>query len=246
MAIWRKPTSRETPAASAAPAPQVLWLVSLNLPPVPLPRGRSLRIGRKPSCDFVISDRRVSRAHAEVFYKSGVPWVRDLGSHNGTVVDGEKIDGVHPLRVGARIELHDYAFLVSDKPAECPEELSTHYGATTCTSHGAPVPVSFRGVLDQIDLPSVLQTLESTAQSGVLTLFLHDDRRGKVGVRLGKPVWASFGDQLDEAALIELLQTANRGRFLFENTNPGVQSPIKRPLAALLLDAARALDEATA
>ena len=244
MAIWRKSTPPEAPAVPAAP--QVLWLVSLNLPPVPLPRGRSLRIGRKPSCDFVINDRRVSRAHAEVFYKSGVPWIRDLGSHNGTIVDGKKIEGVQRLRVGARIELHDYAFLVSDKPAECPESLSTHYGATTCTGSGTPVPISFRGVLDQIDLPSVLQTLESTAQSGVLSLTLGDGRSGKVGVRLGRPVWASFCDQLDEAALIELLNTANTGQFLFENTNPGIQSPIRRPLAALLLEAARALDESVA
>jgi len=185
----------------------------------------------------VIRDRRVSRNHAEVFYKNGAPWIRDLGSHNGTVVDGATVEGVQRLRVGARIELHDHAFLLYDAPAECPEELATQFGHETCTSHAPPVAVSFRGLLDQLDLPTVLRALEGTSQSGVLSLVLAKGQKGKVGVRLGRPVWAKLGGLRDEPALIALLRAPNLGRFEFENSNPGYEKPVLRPLDALLLDA---------
>ncbi len=68
-------------------------------------------IGRSPECDLVIKDDTVSRRHAqiEIVDEQTINLI-DLGSHNGTTVNGEKIDNPVSLKYGAvfalgRIEL---------------------------------------------------------------------------------------------------------------------------------------------
>ena len=50
-----------------------------------------------------ISDNTVSRRHAELTPDAGLWWVRDLDSHNGTFVNGRKIEGRIPVRDGDQI-----------------------------------------------------------------------------------------------------------------------------------------------
>lgn len=49
-------------------------------------------IGRSPTNDIVIVDPYVSRRHARIFYRDGKWYIEDLGSTNGTVVDGEPLE----------------------------------------------------------------------------------------------------------------------------------------------------------
>ena len=49
-------------------------------------------IGRDPHCDIVVGGAHVSRRHAEFSVRSGQLWVKDLGSSNGTFVNGKKFD----------------------------------------------------------------------------------------------------------------------------------------------------------
>lgn len=48
-------------------------------------------IGRDRDADLQIDASKVSRRHAEVFYKDNSWWIQDLQSSNGTRVDGELI-----------------------------------------------------------------------------------------------------------------------------------------------------------
>jgi DNA-binding NtrC family response regulator len=50
-------------------------------------------LGSAEAAGLRVADPMVSRVHAEVGFRDGVPWVRDLGSRNGTVVDGVQVDG---------------------------------------------------------------------------------------------------------------------------------------------------------
>ncbi len=62
-------------------------------------------IGRSRDCDIVLEDAGISRRHANV-RAGGEGWtIEDLGSTNGVRVNGEQVHGVHPLRLGDRIEL---------------------------------------------------------------------------------------------------------------------------------------------
>src|SRR5262245_46518425 len=55
---------------------------------------RPLRIGRKPQNDLVVADEKASGVHAEVVYEGQRHVLRDLGSTNGTLMDGRKVTEV--------------------------------------------------------------------------------------------------------------------------------------------------------
>ncbi len=59
------------------------------------PRTRAL-IGRSAQCDLEVNDPNASRRHAEVGCDGDLLWVRDLGSGNGTFVNGQRI-GQEPV-----------------------------------------------------------------------------------------------------------------------------------------------------
>lgn len=63
-------------------------------------------IGRDGSqCDAVVTDSRVSRAHLAISCPDGSPLIEDLGSMNGTFVNGQRIESVTPLSHGDHIKL---------------------------------------------------------------------------------------------------------------------------------------------
>jgi hypothetical protein len=57
----------------------------------PLDKKR-ITIGRKSGNTIVLSDIKVSGVHAEIIFEGGKPVIRDLGSTNGTYLEGNKID----------------------------------------------------------------------------------------------------------------------------------------------------------
>lgn len=69
-------------------------------------RGGRHTIGRLPDCDLHLDDSTVSREHAAVVRRGDRWWVLDLGSTNGTRVNG-RTAGEHALADGDVIELGD-------------------------------------------------------------------------------------------------------------------------------------------
>jgi ABC-type multidrug transport system ATPase subunit/pSer/pThr/pTyr-binding forkhead associated (FHA) protein len=53
---------------------------------------RATVLGRDPQCDVPLSDERVSWRHLKVTLQDGAPVLSDLGSSNGTFIDGRRID----------------------------------------------------------------------------------------------------------------------------------------------------------
>ena len=66
--------------------------------------GTRVVLGRSREADVRISDVNISRKHAEVRHEEDAYWIVDLGSLNGTMVNGKRIDRKR-LRDGARITL---------------------------------------------------------------------------------------------------------------------------------------------
>ncbi|HVG60335.1 MAG TPA: FHA domain-containing protein, partial [Hyalangium sp.] len=64
-----------------------------------------ISIGRSPSCEIQVEDDKVSRRHAHIFVRDGQVWVRDLGSRNGTLVNGERLQGEARLLPGDRVQV---------------------------------------------------------------------------------------------------------------------------------------------
>jgi hypothetical protein len=67
------------------------------------PAGATL--GRSRKCDIVVDDPNVSREHAEVRPRGGSWVLRDLGSTNGSSINGRRTHGAEVLKPGDEIEL---------------------------------------------------------------------------------------------------------------------------------------------
>ena len=76
--------------------------------PVRLP---VVNIGRADYNDIVLPEASVSTAHAKLQRREGVWVISDLGSTNGTTVDGETVSGELPLSPGATIRFGEVAVL---------------------------------------------------------------------------------------------------------------------------------------
>jgi serine phosphatase RsbU (regulator of sigma subunit) len=68
--------------------------------------GRTV-VGRHPSCGIVLDAVSVSRQHAALEVEGNQAWIEDLGSRNGTAVDGRRISGRHALIDGQHLRIGD-------------------------------------------------------------------------------------------------------------------------------------------
>ena len=65
-----------------------------------------LVVGRHPAlCDRVIDDPSVSSRHMRIGMAEGKPYVEDLNSLNGTLLDGEEVPQFQPVPIAAGQEL---------------------------------------------------------------------------------------------------------------------------------------------
>ena len=62
-------------------------------------------LGRDPSCSVMLDDNLVSRRHAVVRVAGNTATIEDLGSRNGTIVNGRRADGTTELNDGDELEL---------------------------------------------------------------------------------------------------------------------------------------------
>jgi Protein of unknown function (DUF3662)/FHA domain len=62
-------------------------------------------LGRSRQCDVVVNDPNVSRQHAEIRPRGGSWVLNDLGSTNGSCLNGRRIEGPEVLKRGDEIEL---------------------------------------------------------------------------------------------------------------------------------------------
>ena len=70
-------------------------------------------IGRDAACDLVLVDPAVSARHARIDVEHGQPVVRDLGSTNGLVLDGQAVAAA-PLVAGSRLVIGETELVVAD------------------------------------------------------------------------------------------------------------------------------------
>ena len=79
-----------------------------------LVRGKELLIGKQRSlADAVIDKDGVSRLHARIFRKNNAYYLSDMGSKNGTSIDGRLVVGREevPLTDGAQVTFSDYTYI---------------------------------------------------------------------------------------------------------------------------------------
>lgn len=76
-----------------------------------------IHIGRDQDCEIVIPDRQVSRVHALLTLREDNVWLEDLGSKNGTFLNGVGLSDLVSIHDGDLIQIavvQDFFFLSSD------------------------------------------------------------------------------------------------------------------------------------
>lgn len=87
---------------------------SPRLPRFTLPPDVSrIVVGRAPGCDLLLTDLTVSRLHAELLLTGGQWTVSDLGSMNGTRLNGWRLTGPARVRPGDQLGFGDLTFVVA-------------------------------------------------------------------------------------------------------------------------------------
>jgi len=76
-----------------------------------VPFAGTMRIGRSPDCELALRDSRASRHHARLHARDGMLVLTDLGSTNGTRVNGQRIEEV-VLGQGDRILIGESELIV--------------------------------------------------------------------------------------------------------------------------------------
>ncbi len=86
---------------------------------------QEITIGRQEGNTIRLTERNVSRHHARLLRQNGAIMVEDLGSYNGVRVNGERIEGVAPLRDGDRVQIGDYQLSIDDESVQTADRTPT-------------------------------------------------------------------------------------------------------------------------
>jgi len=114
-----------------APLPSELAASAIVLPPswpgqnvadmvLPVGSRQKFTIGRDLACDFTVAHLSVSRWHAKLSRDDDQWLLSDLGSTNGTRLNGWRVTDEVPLRPGDRLTLGAVTFVIVDRAAPRP------------------------------------------------------------------------------------------------------------------------------
>ena len=217
----------------------------------PLPAEREIVIGRGGELDIVLVEDMVSRKHAKITTQQGKIVIQDLGSTNGTFVNGEKIKRAR-LKEGDRV-LIGTSILKLIAAADAKLDLSKS-GATKEELNNALAELSKRqadkattmsGTLSEVPLPDLLQLFSTNKKTGVLAVEKEDDK-GRIFFKNGRITYAILNDNDDLGPLKALNRMVawNDGEFrLGAPSDEEFMLELEEPTDQLVMDAVRMLDE---
>jgi transcriptional regulator with AAA-type ATPase domain len=172
-------------------------------------------VGRSADAQVVVDDKQISRRHARLTLAGGVLRVEDLGSRNGTLVNGETLRGaVARARTGDIVEVGACQLVVVTRTGRVPAAPST--GA----SGGGPAMVD--AVLADPEMARVYESVRKVARMPTTVLILGETGSGKDVVaqhlhlwspRAGKPFVRINCAAIPESLLESELFGYERGAF---------------------------------
>jgi pSer/pThr/pTyr-binding forkhead associated (FHA) protein len=105
--------------------------------------GDVLTIGREASNAVAINDAEVSRKHTQLVLQGGKYVITDLGSTNGTFVNGQRLTGQHVLQPGEIISLGEQISLLYEVVAQAdPNATVISSAARMPVAPPAPAPAA--------------------------------------------------------------------------------------------------------
>jgi len=213
----------------------------------PLTPGKEVLIGRSTELDLVLIEEMVSRKHARLIHDEQGLRLQDLGSTNGTFVNGERIQDSY-IKEGDRFLIGTSIFKVITVQAatarmgslEIKNRLEEVAAAKPKAGGGA-----MSGRIEEVSIPDILQLFQASKKTGVL-LLLDGDREGKIHLRKGQVVYATIGGDLDLGPLKSIFRLIgwSSGTFEFKPGDEGsFDVELEESTTSLLMEGSRQLDE---
>jgi pSer/pThr/pTyr-binding forkhead associated (FHA) protein len=162
----------------------------------PVEENREIVVGRSSDLDLVLVEEMVSRKHARLKLVDGAVEIEDLGSTNGTFVNGERINHAR-LKEGDRILIGSNILKVVNLGADHAEP-ATRRGsdpnevarpATVQRRSDSSSEARMSGDLAEIPLPDLLQLFGTSRKTAVLEIST-GSRVGKIYLKQGTIVHA--------------------------------------------------------
>jgi hypothetical protein len=215
----------------------------------PLKAEKQIVIGRSSELDMVLVEDMVSRKHARIVVNgTGQISIEDLGSTNGTFVNGEKVKQA-TLKEGDRILIGTSILKLIQQGAgvgevdaavvrQRLEEVAVQAARTSTKAS------SMTGKIEEIPLPDLLQLFHTSKKNGVLVVS--NDNEGKIYLRQGRVYYAVIDDNhnLGPQKSFNRIVTWEQGDFELRPADPQeFMVEMDSSTEALLMDALRQLDE---
>lgn len=210
----------------------------------PLVPGRDVVVGRSAELDMVLVEDMVSRKHARLSTDGDQIIITDLGSTNGTFVNGEKVRQAR-LQEGDRVLIGTSILkLVVSGQAQ----LQTEQARQELQARGQREQRSstMSGTIEEVPIPDLLQLFSTSKRTGVL-----DVRRGgevgKIYLRDGAIFYALINEDHDLGPMKALCRMVGweTGEFEFGHLEDGAEFmlELEESTESLLMEAMRQLDE---
>jgi pSer/pThr/pTyr-binding forkhead associated (FHA) protein len=215
----------------------------------PLRPNREIIVGRSSDLDMVLVEDMVSRKHAKITTDDHAVSIQDLGSTNGTFVNGEKIRAVR-LKEGDRILVGTSIIKLVTANNEAPvlsSSMSENEARSRLqvTANRRPEPKMMQGNIEEIPLPDLLQLLSTSRKSGVLVLR-SEWGTGRLYLRKGQIYYANVDESFDVSPRKAVFRMLTWDKGLFELEPPDdrtVMEELQDSTEGLLMEGMRQLDE---
>lgn len=179
--------------------------------PYPL-AGDEIVLGRHPDCQIQLESNMVSRRHARVFRDGDKLLVEDLGSGNGTFVNGSRVTQPAPLRNGDRLKVGPVLLRYEDDTATDPPRTSPTDTLLRLDIEG-----------DEQDTSTIMSSVPN--QSGFGFLDVRPDAKLKSVIEISRRLAgaADLGALLPTVldTLFEIFPAADRGIILLRSPETG-------------------------
>src|SRR5580658_6852455 len=211
----------------------------------PIATDKQIIVGRSSDLDMVLVEDMVSRKHARIAMQSDQIWIEDLGSTNGTFVNGEKIKRAR-LKEGDRVLIGTSILKLiagdgSNDSADAKVQLENVAAARKQQSQAR----TMSGSIEEVPLPDLLQLFGTSKKSGVLVIRTDQDV-GRIFMRKGVIYYASINDLDDVSAMKSIFRMLTWDRGLFDLDPPDERefpNEISASVQEILMEGLRQLDE---
>jgi len=216
----------------------------------PLAQSGDLVIGRSTELDLVLIEDMVSRKHACITLASGGISIADLGSTNGTFVNGEKVRRAQ-LKEGDRILIGTSILKLVARtagttpvdPKSAQQDLERAAAAHEKKQGGHS---AIQGRLEEVPLVDLLQLLSTSRKTGAIVISGY--RSGRAHLRSGKVVSAVIDADptLPPKKALYRMISWTQGGFEFvaqDGDLPPMPNEIADATENLMMDALRQADE---